>query len=260
MGAKTVGVTSLRVPDRQGEVSALQNIQEVGLSVKDSGIITLAGASPFRLLRQPPMEKAKPASPASTRAAKGPTEAESSVELLARARAGDSQALENLFTRYLPRLERWAHGRLPPWARDARETQDLVQDTLTQVFLKLGSFEPRHEGAFYAYMRQALMNRVRDEIRRTQRHGPVEALDSAKSDCGPSPLEEAIGLETLERYETALDRLKPEEREAIIMRIEMGLSYDDIVKALGKPSVAAAHMAVSRALVKLAEEMARVRR
>jgi RNA polymerase sigma-70 factor, ECF subfamily len=241
-------------------VSALQNIQEVRLSVKDSGIITLVGATPFRLRHQLPMDKTKPARPASTLGAKNPTEAESSVELLVRARAGDSQALDNLFARYLPRLERWAHGRLPPWARDARETQDLVQDTLTQVFLKLQAFEPRHEGAFYAYMRQALMNRVRDEIRRAHRHGPAEVLDTAKSDLGPSPLEEAIGQETLERYEAALDRLRQEDREAIIMRIEMGLSYEEIVKALGKPSVAAAHMAVSRALVKLAQEMSRVRR
>ncbi len=217
----------------------------------------------LNLARQllPAMDKANPGRPAPpARAAKNPPEAESSVELLARARAGDNQALDNLFARYLPRLERWAHGRLPPWARDARETQDLVQDTLTQVFLKLGSFEPRHEGAFYAYMRQALMNRVRDEIRRAHRHGPAEVLDTAKSDLGPSPLEEAIGQETLERYEAALDRLRQEDREAIIMRIEMGLSYEEIVKALGKPSVAAAHMAVSRALVKLAQEMSRVRR
>jgi len=226
----------------------------------ESSVSRMIDALSLTLERFPLMDKAKPASPVPTRAPKAPSDAESSMELLVRARAGDSEALDNLFARYLPRLERWAHGRLPSWARDARETQDLVQDTLTQVFLKLGSFEPRHEGAFYAYMRQALMNRVRDEIRRTQRHGPVEALDSAKSDRGPSPLEEAIGSETLERYETALDRLKPEEREAIIMRIEIGLSYDEIVKALGKPSVAAAHMAVSRALVKLAEEMARVRR
>ena len=92
----------------------------------------------------PAMDKANPGRPAPpARAVKNPPEAESSVELLARARAGDNQALDNLFSRYLPRLERWAHGRLPPWARDARETQDLVQDTLTQVFLKLGSFEPR---------------------------------------------------------------------------------------------------------------------
>jgi RNA polymerase sigma factor (sigma-70 family) len=228
--------------------------------VLDSGIITPAGALALTLPHLPIMEKAKPARPApAERPAKPRVDAEASMVLLARARSGDSQALDDLFARYRPRLERWAHGRLPPWARDARETQDLVQDTLTQVFLNIGSFEPRHEGAFYAYMRQALMNRVRDEIRRAQRRGPVAVLDSAKSGLGPSPLEEAIGQETLERYEAALERLRPEDRDAIILRIEMGLSYDEIVAALGKPSVAAAHMAVSRALVKLAEEMSRGR-
>jgi RNA polymerase sigma-70 factor, ECF subfamily len=228
--------------------------------VRDSGIITTAGALALTLPHLPIMEKAKPARPAPPdRPAKPRLDAEASMVLLARARSGDSQALDDLFARYRPRLERWAHGRLPAWARDARETQDLVQDTLTQVFLNLGAFEPRHEGAFYAYMRQALMNRVRDEIRRAQRRGPVGVLDSAKSGLGPSPLEEAIGQETLERYEAALERLRPEDRDAIILRIEMGLSYDEIVAALGKPSVAAAHMAVSRALVKLAEEMSRGR-
>ena len=53
-----------------------------------------------------------------------------------------------------------------------------------------------------------------------------------------------------------MERLRPEDREAIIMRIELGLSHAEIMEALGKPSVAAAHMAVSRALVRLAQEMA----
>ena len=53
-----------------------------------------------------------------------------------------------------------------------------------------------------------------------------------------------------------MERLRPEEREAIVARIELGLSHAEVAQALGKPSAAAAHMAVSRALVRLAEEMA----
>ena len=71
------------------------------------------------------------------------------------------------------------------------------------------------------------------------------------------PLEEAIGQEALERYEAALARLRPDDREAIILRIEMRYPYAEVATALGKPSVAAAQMAVSRALVRLAEEMSR---
>ena len=202
------------------------------------------------------MDEAIPPGPANADRRSGHADAESSFALLARAKAGDSIALDDLCARYLPRLQRWAHGRLPAWARSAQDTHDLVQDTLAQVFQKIHSFEPRHEGAFQGYLRQALMNRVRDEIRRSQRRGgPAAELDTARPSLDPSPLEEAIGQEALERYEAALQRLKPDDREAIVARIEMGLSYAEVAEALAKPSVAAAHMAVSRALVRLAKEM-----
>jgi RNA polymerase sigma-70 factor (ECF subfamily) len=185
---------------------------------------------------------------------------ESSLTLIRRAHDGDKAAVEELFARYQPRLQRWAHGRLPAWARGSADTPDLVQDTFMQVLQRLDQFEPRHEGAFQGYLRQALMNRVRDEIRRAQRRGQAGELDPAHPTPDPSPLEEAIGQETLERYEAALARLKDEEREAIILRVELGYPYSEIVRALGKPSLAAAHMAVSRALVRLAEEMSHERR
>src|SRR5689334_16083378 len=51
-------------------------------------------------------------------------------ELLRLAKAGDPQALDALMSRYLPRLQRWASGRLPPWARSLLDTSDLVQETL----------------------------------------------------------------------------------------------------------------------------------
>lgn len=184
---------------------------------------------------------------------------DASTVLLRRARGGDGEALNELCTRYLPRLLRWAHGRLPNWARSAFDTHDLVQGTLIHVVQRLDTFEPRHDGALQAYLRQALLNRIRDEVRRAQRR-PVESLDSGQPASSPSPLEEAIGSEALERYEAALERLRPDDREAIIARIEMGSSYPEVAEALGKPSVAAAHMAVSRALVRLAKEMRLERR
>jgi len=75
------------------------------------------------------------------------------------------------------------------------------------------------------------------------------------ADSGASPLEEAIGREALERYENALQRLRPEEREVIIARVEMQQSYAQIAAAHGKASPDAARMAVTRALLRLAEEM-----
>jgi RNA polymerase sigma factor (sigma-70 family) len=183
------------------------------------------------------------------------TAAESSVDLLDRARAGDQSALNALMARHLPRLRRWASGRLPRWARDVADTQDLVQETLLQTFKRIDKFEVRGAGALQAYLRQGVLNRIRDEFRRAGRRPPNEPLDSQKPDSGASPLDEAIGRQAVDRYETALQRLRAEDREAIVARIEMGFTHDELATLLGKPSANAARMAVERALVRLAGEM-----
>lgn len=174
--------------------------------------------------------------------------------LVIRAKAGDQSALDELCVRYLPRLRRWAHGRLPAWSRSAIDTEDLVQETLAHVTRRIDRFDPRHEGAFQAYLREAIFNRIRSEVRRP--NGKVqETLGSERPSPSPSPLEEAIGTELLERYEAALKRVKPEDREAIIARVEMGLTWSEIAQALDKNSNESAQMTVKRALVRLAREM-----
>src|SRR6478735_9695946 len=140
---------------------------------------------------------------------------ESTFWLIERARAGDEEALERLFARHLKPLQRWATGRLPKWARDLADTDDLVQDTLLRTFKKIESFEPRRVGALQAYLRNAVLNRLRDELRRKGREPPSTNLDGIDVESTESPLEEAIGSEVVEAYEQALERLKPDEREAI---------------------------------------------
>jgi RNA polymerase sigma-70 factor, ECF subfamily len=184
------------------------------------------------------------------------TTAESSFDLVQRANAGDREALNTLFVRYAPRLQRWAHGRVPPAARGALQTHDLVNDTLIRVLEGLPNFKPHHEGAFQGYVRTVLWNRIRDIARQYQRKGAPHALDSEIPGHDFSPLDLAIGQETFERYEAALNRLRPEDKDLIIARIEMGLPHIEIAAMFGKPSVAAVNMALSRALVKLAQEMA----
>lgn len=181
--------------------------------------------------------------------------AESTFELLARVRDGDNGAIDQLFARYLSRLQRWAHGRLPQWARDGADTQDLVQDTLLQTFRQIERFEPRREGAFQAYLRQAVMNRIRDELRKSNRRPVATGVDETLPSAEPSPLAAAIGTEAFERYEAALARLRPIEREAIVARVEMECSYEEMATMLDLPSADAARKAAQRALVRLAREM-----
>lgn len=185
------------------------------------------------------------------------TEAEATLQLLQRARAGDRSAVDALVARYLPRLTRWASGRMPIWARDVADTDDIVQEAVLRTFARLDDFEPRREGSLQAYLRQAILNRIRDELRRAASRTPSIELDPHSPDPGASPFEHAVGTEMAERYEAALTSLSEGDREAIVARVELGGTYEEVAAALGKPTADAARMAVGRALLRLAEAMGR---
>jgi RNA polymerase sigma-70 factor (ECF subfamily) len=181
---------------------------------------------------------------------------ESTMELVVRAREGDRLAVEALLQRCLPALTRWAHGRLPPSARGAMDTGDLVQEAAMHALRRLDSFEPRHVGAMQAYLRQSVINRIRDEVRRvTRRPAPLELPPDHPGDS-TSPLEFAIQAESYERYRKALETLNPRHRELVVARVEMQWSLTEIAQRLGMRTVDAARMAVSRALKRLSSEMA----
>ncbi|HVH56426.1 MAG TPA: sigma-70 family RNA polymerase sigma factor [Vicinamibacterales bacterium] len=182
-------------------------------------------------------------------------ELETTADLLERARRGDSLAIDELFSRSMPALRRWARGRLPAGARDLLQTEDLVQDAVHGVLRHLNTFEPRHPGALQAYLREAVMNRIRSEARRLATRPAVVELEDRHADDGRSPLEQAMDRDDLARYEAALARLRPLDREAVIARLEMQSSYDEIARSLGKPNANAARSLVVRALYKLYEEM-----
>ncbi|MHC5052890.1 MAG: RNA polymerase sigma factor, partial [Planctomycetota bacterium] len=145
-------------------------------------------------------------------------------------------------------------------ARGVMDTDDLVQETLLKTIQHLDKFEPRGDGALQAYLHTAMLNRVRDEMRRAQRRARPVTLDSKEPDRSPSPLDVTIGQEAYERYLMALNELDKNDRQAIIARVELGQSWDEVADALGKPSRDAARVAVTRALRRLAEGMASVKK
>jgi RNA polymerase sigma-70 factor, ECF subfamily len=181
--------------------------------------------------------------------------ANSSLRLVLRAREGDDRAREDLCARYLPRLRRWARGRMPVWAREHLDTEDIVQETLVQSLRHLDRFSADHSGAFWAYTCQALRNRLTDVVRRAARRPATAALSADHVASDPSPLEQSVGSETLRLYEEALMRLRPIDRELIIAKVELGFDYDEIADLCQKASIGATRVAVSRALIRLAAEM-----
>lgn len=185
------------------------------------------------------------------------TDPASTIALLTRVRAGDTSATEDLFHRFLPIMRRWARGRLPEFARDLCDTEDMVQDTLIKALRRLDHFDCRGPGALQAYLRQALANRIRDEVRRAQRKPVHDELASDAPDPGLSPLERVIGRQNTERYEAALLRLRPADREAVVARLELQLSYEELAQVIGKPTANAARVAAVRAVYRLVKEMSR---
>lgn len=180
----------------------------------------------------------------------------STASLLLEVRTGNKPALEELAGRYRAMLGRWAHGRLPRAARDLVDTEDIVQSTIRRALSRIPTFEPRGEGAFLGYLRQILMNKILDEVRRAKRRPQHVELDpDLEAAGGPSPLEEAIGRDRLDRYEAALGQLAEKQREALILRLEMGMRYRDIAEALELQSSEAARAIVGRGMVRVARAM-----
>lgn len=177
--------------------------------------------------------------------------------LLFRARQGDTAAFDAICRRYEPRLRRWAHGRLPAWAREGIDTDDLVQEALMRTMNRIDTFDPHHPGALQAYVHTVLRNRITDAIRAARKRPAASPLEDDHEDPSPDPLREAIGRERYERYERALQRLGEDERGMIVMRFEWGFTHEEIASETGKASPDAARMAVHRALLKLGEEMSR---
>jgi RNA polymerase sigma-70 factor, ECF subfamily len=187
-------------------------------------------------------------------------ELERSQDLIDRAKAGDRDALEELARRYEEPLLRFLHGRLGRPARRLLESQDLPSDILMRAIRRLGEFEYRGAGSFWAYLRQIALNYL-IELTRRQGGARVEGLPSGSrgdpADDGAAPLEEVVGRENLAAYERALQALEVRERQAVVSRLELKLSYRATAAELRYPSDEAARMAIKRAMGKMAKEMSR---
>lgn len=184
---------------------------------------------------------------------------EPTIELVLSAREGNRMALEALLERCMPSLKRWAHGRLPAYARGTLDTADLVQEAAMHVLARLDKFEPRHVGAMQAYLRMSVINRIRDEVRRVGRRPEAVPLVEEPPGDGTSPLEELIREQAYAQYREALGRLRTRDREMVVARVEAQWTVQEIAQRFGMTSVDAARVAVSRSLKRLTAHLLEAR-
>lgn len=182
---------------------------------------------------------------------------EPTVELVVRAKAGDGNALAAILERSLPPVRRWAHGKLPSYARGDADTEDLVQQAVANAIARLDQFHPQHVGAMQSYLRRSIINAIRDRIRRLV-HRPVpEDLPDDLSSATLSPLEQAIVNESYERYRAALLTLKQLDRELVVARLEAQWTLSELSERFGYRSDDAARMAAGRAMQRLKDALDR---
>lgn len=185
----------------------------------------------------------------------GPSDDPESIEtLLRRAQAGDRAARDRLFDLCYRWLQAVARGRLTPAQRRLADTNDLVQNTLFKAFRRLEQFESRGADSFLRYLSRILLNEVLQVARKAKREN-VDGTPGDHLDPRETPSSQAERRQTRERYLKALMQLTEAQREAVNMRIELGLGYREIAEALGKPSANAARMFVARALAEVARLM-----
>src|SRR5690606_20984688 len=131
------------------------------------------------------------------------------ADLLSRVRAGEEGARDELFRRYRVPLERFLHGRLPPAARGVLDTQDATTEGCIKTVRSLERFDHRWIGSFWAYVRHAAQNWVRDLAKTPgklrQAVSLPEETHAQPAGRAPSPLAEALTGEDLAAFEAAVE-------------------------------------------------------
>ncbi len=187
-------------------------------------------------------------------------------ELVALAKEGDKSALNQLYRVYAERVRWMVRFRMSKKLRSKLESMDLVQDTLIHALGGLDDFTYKNEGDFVRWLSKIAENELRGSLKKLhadKRDIRKEVpLDNYRPTAGgglvgtPGPIEATTPSvimsrkEDLDKLEKAIDELKPEYREAIVLTKIDGLSYKEIAGRLGKSSDAVRKL-VSRAMAEL---------
>jgi RNA polymerase sigma-70 factor, ECF subfamily len=168
----------------------------------------------------------------------------SDAKLLARFRAGEGCALEELFERYEAPIFQFLVGIL----RDHHQAEDALQETFIRALERLDGVDPDHLRGwlFTVAYHQALLARRRQQVRRS---GRLEA--NGVADPSPGPLLQAERHDQARRLRELLDRLPLAQREVIRQRVYEGKRFREIAAALGCP--------LNTALARMHEGLKRLR-
>jgi RNA polymerase sigma-70 factor (ECF subfamily) len=193
--------------------------------------------------------------------------------LVTLAKEGDRAALEKLCKVYGERVHWIVRFRMGREIRSKLDSMDLVQDAFVLALQDLGDFTYRDEGDFLRWLSKIAENRIRDNVKKLHankrnirkevslRNRVSTTQGSLVGAPGPvattTPSVIMSKKEDLDKLEKAIDELRPEYREVIVLTKIEGLSYKEIGNRLGK-STDAVGMLVSRAMISLINAFERI--
>jgi RNA polymerase sigma-70 factor (ECF subfamily) len=193
--------------------------------------------------------------------------------LVTLAKEGDRAALEKLCKVYGERVHWIVRFRMGTEIRSKLDSMDLVQDAFVLALENLGDFTYRDEGDFLRWLSKIAENRIRDNVKKLHadkrnirkevslRNRVSTTQGSLVGAPGPvattTPSVIMSKKEDLDKLEKAIDELRPEYREVIVLTKIEGLSYKEIGNRLGK-STDAVGMLVSRAMISLINAFERI--
>lgn len=179
------------------------------------------------------------------------------------AQQGDRAALEALFSRYWPQVQRIVAIRIGRRSHECADIEDLAQDAMLKAFRAFDRFDTeRSEGTFRHWLSRIVENAIRDLGRRTTAHKrrAAPAVPLAESTTGsfdpvapdPRPSQVAQGRELESRIELVLLGMTERHRELILQRDRCAMSYAEVAEALGLKNADSARALHHRALRALA--------
>jgi RNA polymerase sigma-70 factor, ECF subfamily len=187
--------------------------------------------------------------------------------LLAKARAGDAAARDELFARCRSYINLVARTQVESWMRAKVDASDLVQQTMLEAYRGFPQFDGGTEAEWLAWLRKILSHNTHDFIRRlrTEKRGggrevPLQGGDDSQGffHDPPSPDESPSQLISGRERELALaeaiERLPSDYQEVILLRNLQRLSFDEVADRMGR-SRGAVQMLWARAIQKLTDEL-----
>src|SRR5579871_160750 len=152
---------------------------------------------------------------------------ESEREIVAACQRGEAEAFRELFETYKDKVYSIALR----YSGNSTVAMDIAQDTFLKLFSSIRDF--RGDSSFETWVYRMVVNSCFDHKRKFGRLIPLadEILASLRS-SGDS-LAEVLRAELSARIRSAVDRLAPDLRIAIILRYTEGLSYAEIAEVLG---------------------------